>query len=55
MLVALGDLFSAKAKGTEATKRAASQLLDYCATYSEASIRYCASIMDAVDPVDTSN
>jgi hypothetical protein len=45
MLVALGDLSSAQAKGTEATNRAATQLLDYCATHSEASIRYCASEM----------
>jgi hypothetical protein len=45
MLVALGDLSSAQAKGTKATKRAASQLLDYCATHSEASIQYCASEM----------
>jgi hypothetical protein len=45
MLVALGDLSSAQARGTEATKRAAFQLLDYCATHSEASIRYCASEM----------
>jgi hypothetical protein len=45
MLVALGDLSSAQAKGTEATNLAATQLLDYCATHSEASIRYCASEM----------
>jgi hypothetical protein len=44
-LVALGDLSSAQAKGTEATNRAVTQLLDYCATHSEASIRYCASEM----------
>jgi hypothetical protein len=37
MLVALGDLSSAQAKGTKATQCAASQLLD-CATHSEASI-----------------
>ncbi len=45
LLVALSDLSSAQANGTEATKLAATQLLDYCATHSEASIRYCASEM----------
>ena len=45
MLVALSDLSSAQAHGTESTNLAASQLLDYCATHSEASIRYCASEM----------
>jgi hypothetical protein len=45
MLVALSDLSSSQAKGREATNSAATQLLDYCATHSEASIRYCASKM----------
>jgi hypothetical protein len=45
MLVALSDLSSAQAHGTESTNLAASQILDYCATHSEASIRYCASEM----------
>ena len=45
MLVTLSDLSSAQAHGTESTNLAASQLLDYCATHSEASIRYCASEM----------
>jgi hypothetical protein len=45
MLAALSDLSSAQAKGTKATNLAANQLLDYCATHSEASIRYCASEM----------
>jgi hypothetical protein len=45
MLVALGNLSSDQAKGTKATNRAATQLLDYCATHSEASIRYCTSKM----------
>jgi hypothetical protein len=45
LVLALGDLSSAQAKATEATKRSASQLLDYCATNLEASIRYCASEM----------
>jgi hypothetical protein len=45
MLVALSDLASAQAQQTEATNLAATQLLDYCATHLEASIRYCASEM----------
>jgi hypothetical protein len=45
MLVALSNLASAQAQGTEATNLVAIQLLDYCATHSEASICYCASKM----------
>jgi hypothetical protein len=45
MLVALSNLSSAQAHGTEATNNAAAQLLDYCATHPEASICYCASEM----------
>jgi hypothetical protein len=45
MLVTIEDLSSAQAKGTEATNCAATQLLDYCTTHSEASIRHCASKM----------
>jgi hypothetical protein len=45
MLVTLSDPSSAQAHGTESANLAATQLLDYCATHSEASIRYCASEM----------
>ena len=39
MLVALGTLASAQSKGTEATAQAVTQLLNYCATHPEATIR----------------
>ncbi|CAB9528638.1 expressed unknown protein [Seminavis robusta] len=45
MLVALGTLASAQTKGTQATKRAAAQLLDYCFTHPDATVRYHASGM----------
>lgn len=45
MLVALGTLASAQTKGTQATKRAANQLLDYCFTHPDATVRYHASGM----------
>ena len=45
MLVTLGTLASAQAKGTEATMQAATQLLNYCATHPDATIRFHASGM----------
>ena len=45
MLVALGTLASAQAKGTEATAKACAQLLDYAATHPNATIRFTASGM----------
>ena len=45
MLVALGTLASAQTKGTEATARAAAQLLDYAATHPDAVLRYKSSDM----------
>ena len=45
MLVALGTLASAQTKGTEATARAAAQLLDYAATHPDAVLQYNASDM----------
>ena len=45
MLVALGFLEAAQSKGTEATSQKVTQLLDYCATYSDAIIRYHRSDM----------
>jgi Na+-translocating ferredoxin:NAD+ oxidoreductase RNF subunit RnfB len=45
LLVALGPLASAQAQGTEATAKAVTQLLNYCATHPDAVIRYHASDM----------
>jgi hypothetical protein len=45
MLVALGCLAAAQTKGTEATARAITQLLNYAATHPDASVRYQASDM----------
>jgi hypothetical protein len=45
MLVALGTLSSAQAKGTQATAQAATQLLNYCATHPDATLCYRASGM----------
>jgi hypothetical protein len=45
MLVALGSLASAQSKGTQATARAATQLLNYCATHPDATLCYTASDM----------
>ena len=45
MLVALGTLAAAQSEGTEATMRAATQFMDYCATHPNATIRYTASDM----------
>jgi hypothetical protein len=45
MLVALGTLASAQAKGTQATAQAATQLLNYCATHPDATLCYRASGM----------
>ena len=45
MLVALGTLASAQAKGTEATAQAITQLLNYCATHPDAVVQYKASDM----------
>ena len=45
MLVALGTLASAQTKGTEATTRAAAQLLDYAATHPAAVLQFKASNM----------
>ena len=39
MLVTLGSLASAQSKGTEATACASTQLLNYCATHSDAIIQ----------------
>jgi len=45
MLVALGSLASAQTKGTQATAQATTQLLNYCATHPDATVRYHASDM----------
>jgi hypothetical protein len=45
MLVALGTLAAAQSKGTEATARACTQLLNYAATHPDAVIHYTASDM----------
>jgi hypothetical protein len=45
MLVALGSLASAQTHGTEATAKACTHLLNYCATHPDAVIRYHASGM----------
>ena len=45
LLTALSELSSAQATATEATKRACQQLLDYCASQPDGSIRYHASDM----------
>jgi hypothetical protein len=45
MLIALGTLISAQANDTEATAKACNHLLNYCATYPDAVIRYTASGM----------
>jgi hypothetical protein len=45
MLVALGSLSSAQAKGTEATAQALTHLLNYCATHPDAVLLYHASGM----------
>jgi hypothetical protein len=45
MLVTLGTLASAQSQGTEATAKACTHLLNYCATHPNAVIRYTASGM----------
>ena len=45
MLVAISTLASVQSKGTDATMEAAVQLLNYCATHPNATIRYKASDM----------
>ena len=45
MLVALGTLASAQTQGTQATKRAANQLLNYCFTHTNDRVRFHASGM----------
>ena len=45
MLVALGSLAAAQAKGTQATAQASTQLLNYAASHSDAVLRYHASDM----------
>jgi hypothetical protein len=45
LLVALGTLSSAQAKGTQATTQALTQVLNYCATHPDAVLRYHKSDM----------
>jgi hypothetical protein len=45
ILIALGTLASAQATGTEATSLAITQLLNYCASHPDATVRYHASGM----------
>jgi len=45
LLVALGTLAVAQTKGTQATAKACTQLLNHCATYPDATIRFIASDM----------
>ena len=45
LLVALGAIATAQAKGTKATAKAVQQLLDYCATQPNATLQYHASNM----------
>jgi hypothetical protein len=45
LLVALGSLSSAQAHGTEETLTAVTQILDYCATHPDATVRFHASDM----------
>jgi len=45
LLVAQGTLSAAQSKGTKATAQAITQLLNYCATHPDATIRFIASDM----------
>jgi hypothetical protein len=54
MLVALGTIASAQSHGTEATARAVTQLLNYCATHPDAVLRYHASDMQLAAHSDAS-
>jgi len=54
LLVALGTLSAAQSKGTAATAQAITQLLNYCATYPDATIRFIASEMHLHIHSDTS-
>jgi hypothetical protein len=45
LLVAVGTVASAITEGTEATAKAVTHLLNYCATHPDAFIRYYASDM----------
>jgi hypothetical protein len=45
MLVAIGSIAAQQSQATEATERAAHQLLDYAATHPDATLRYTASEM----------
>ena len=55
MLVALNTLASSQTKGTEKTKKAMNQLLDYAATHPNAKIRYHRSKMKLHDHSDASH
>jgi hypothetical protein len=55
MLVAIGTIASAQSKGTEATARPVTQLLKYCATHPDATIRYHASDMELLIDSDSSS
>ena len=50
----LNELASAKSKGTQATMQATKNLMDYCHTHSDATIRYCASQMQLHIHIDAS-
>ena len=54
MLVALGTLASAQTKGTQATKKAANQLLDCCFTHPDAKVRCHSSGMVLIIHSDAS-
>jgi hypothetical protein len=55
MLVALSTLSSAQSKGTEATAKAVTHLLNYCAWHPDAILRYYASDMYLHNHSDASN
>jgi hypothetical protein len=54
MLINLGTLASAQAKGTEATAQAITQLLNYCATHPSTTVSYSTSEISLHIHSDTS-
>ena len=45
LMATINELASAQSKGTQATMQANKNLMDYCHSHSDATIRYCASQM----------
>ena len=52
--MALGTIASAQTKGTQATAEAVTQLINYCATHPEATVRFSASQMVLIVHLDAS-